>query len=499
MSRSVSTPLRSVALAAGAVVFGLICGRVAVSHYGIDLIAVLVGVPLLVVIARRPFLALVCVLGVLASVASYNALPRIPLPGHPPINLGDVAVLAAVGGTLWRRPWRFWPTPARRFALALLAVIALASISSIRISLESATEARAAVLGYKLLIYLAVALTIGLELSGKQWWKLLDVMVAFAALVSILSIAGFAVGPVRHVLISLNGTSATTAAQSLASGGSSTVGATGFRIRLPGLYFVYVMAIPTLVLALMLRDRWRPWRLATVALIVAAIGLSLNRDMYIGVVVGLLVTALLGGRMIRHRVVFAVAATVLTVLVFVLSSVVPAVTRQVATRAGSALSPSQVTTSNSVQGRAVEFSYGLKSIAAHPLDGIGWFQGYGYYIGGEAQIGVENLYLDLALDYGIPAAVVWLLIPGGLLVFGVLSALRARRSVDRALVAAFVGSMVAALLSLLVGSYLQDQASAIGFAALCGLLIGAGLRATALSPPGEPAPPPRANAAAVAA
>jgi hypothetical protein len=444
MSRSVATPVRLVGLALGAVVFGLVCGRIAVSHYGIDLVAVLVGVPLVVVVGRRPFLAVLCVLAVLASVTTYGTLPRVPLPGHPPINLGDVVVLAAVGGTLWRRPWRFWPPPARRFALALLAVIALASISSIRISLQSAAQAREAMLGYKILLYLAVALTIGLELSGKQWWKLLNVMVAFAALVSILSIAGFASGAVRHVLVSFNGTSATTAAETLASGGSSTVGASGFRIRLPGLYFVYVMAIPTLVLALALRDRWRPWRFATVALIVAAIGLSLNRDMYIGVVVGLLITALLGGRMIRHRVVFAVAATVLTVLVFVLSSVVPAVTRQVATRAGSVLSPTQVTTSNSVQGRALEFSFGLKAIAAHPLDGIGWFQGYGYYINGEPQIGVENLYLDLALDYGIPAAVVWLLIPGGLIVFGVRSALRARRSVDRALVAAFVGSMGAA-------------------------------------------------------
>lgn len=493
MSRNLAAPVRFVALVVGAVAFGLVCGRVAASHYGIDLIAILVGIPLLVVIGRRPFLAVLCVLAVLASVTTYAALPRVPLPGHPPINFGDVAVAAAVGGTLWRRPWQHWPAPARRFALALLAVIALASISSIRIALESAAQAREVMLGYKLLFYLAVALTIGLELSGKQWWSVLNVMTGFAALISILSIAGFASGAVRHFLLSLNGTSATTASQSLASGGSSTVGATGFRIRLPGLYFVYAMAIPTLVLALALRDRWRLWRFVAVAFMLAAIGISLNRDMYIGAVVGLLVTGMLGGRLLRHRVVFAVSATVLTVLVFVLSSVVPAVSRQVATRAGSVLSPAAVSSSRSVQGRALEFSYGLQSIAAHPLDGIGWFQGYGYYIGGQPQIGVENLYLDLALDYGIPAALVWMLIPGGLLVFGVKSAFAARRSVDRALVAGLVGSLVAVLLSLLVGSYLQDQASDVGFAVLCGLLLAAGLRAIAFdppvsTPPGQPRP-----------
>jgi O-antigen ligase len=472
----IPAPLRAVLVAVGAVLFGLACGRLAVSHYGTAAIALLAGVPLWIAIARRPFLALVCVLLVLCSVFAYETLPRVPLPGHPPITLGDVVVGAAVLGTVWRRPWRTWPPVARRYWWAILGVLVLASVSSVKIATQGTVGLHSAETGYRLVLYLTLALTIGLELSGAQWRRLLDACIIFAALVSILSIVAYASGGVQTFLGNLNPTSATSASETFSAGGSSLVGS-GARIRLPGLYFVFAMSIPTLVLALSVRDRWRLMRFGAFLLMIAAIGLSLNRNMYIGVVVGVLVTALLGGGMIRHRFLVAGMATALTVVALVLSAAGTTVTQQVATRATSVLSPSTVVSSNSIQGRAQEFSHGFTMISQHPWVGIGWLQQYGFDVGGVPAPGVENLYLNIALDYGIPAAVVWLLIPGILLAFGIKAARRATRAVDRAMVAAFVGSLVALLLSLLVGTYLQEPTSAAAFAIACGLLLAASLRA----------------------
>jgi len=83
------------------------------------------------------------------------------------------------------------------------------------------------------------------------------------------------------------------------SGGVSLGGTA--RVRLDGLYFIYSMLIPTLVMVLLLKDRWRRLRFAALLLIIAAIALSLNRNMYGGALVGLLLAALLGGPRVRHR------------------------------------------------------------------------------------------------------------------------------------------------------------------------------------------------------
>jgi O-antigen ligase len=486
-------PLRALALAGGAVLFGVFCGRLAISHYGTPVIEVLIGLPLLIAVAQRPLVAWACVLAVLATVFSYSVLPRVSLPGHPPLTVGDVLVIGAVFGTIWRRPWRTWPTAVRRYTLALIAVLVFAAYSSIQVAGQGTIGLHNAEAGYKNILYLAIAIPIALELSGKRWQAMLDVGILVAAAVSIISIAAAASGSIRSVLVNYNPTSVTSAASSFAAAGASAV-SSGSRVRLPGLFFAYAMLFPTLVLALAVKDRWRIFRAITVVLILAAIALSLNRNMYAGVLVGLLVTILLGGPRLRHRFLVLGATVALTGVIVVLTSVTPAVTQQVAARAATALSPTQISNSGSAQGRADEFSHAITSISHHPLEGVGWFQNYGSYIGTDYRLGVENLYLDIATDYGIPAALAWLLLPGIPLVFTIRRARAAPPALDRMLAAAAVGSMVALLLSLLVGSYVQEPISALGFGAGCGILLGAGLRLTpraaerAASPAGPASP-----------
>src|SRR5450631_3194972 len=105
---------RAVGVAVGVVIVGVLCGRLALSHYGKTAVEVLIGVPILVVVTRRPMVAMVALLAVVASAFSYGALPRVNLPGHPPINVADLLLASAVLGTVWRRPWKRWPPAVRR-------------------------------------------------------------------------------------------------------------------------------------------------------------------------------------------------------------------------------------------------------------------------------------------------------------------------------------------------------------------------------------------------
>jgi hypothetical protein len=467
--------VRAAVMVGGALMLGALCGRLAISHYARQAIELLVAVPVLIGIARRPMLAWTCLLVVLATVFSTSYLPTANLPTHIPINLGDALLLAAIGGTAWRHPWRTWPPPLRRAVLWLFAFLAFASVSSIRIAFASRNGLHWAIYGYKNVLYLLVAALITLELSGKYWRPALNVATCVAAVVSIVSIVAAASPSVSHLLNHYSTVAATSASVSFAAGGQA-VATSAARIRLPGLYFAYAMLLPTAVLALMLKDRWRLFRIATFVLILIAVGLSLNRNMYGGAIAGVLVTILLGGRRLRHRSLVVLGTVVAVVVLLVLASFQSGLTEEVATRASTALSPTQVINSSSAQSRGTEFSEAFASIGHHPFDGVGFFQ---LYNNPNGLLFVENLPLDFATDYGVPAALAYCLIFGSLLAYGIRAAQLARRPLNRGLVAASVGSLAAMLISAQVGTYGQEPTSTTALGAVCGFLIVASLRARA--------------------
>ena len=464
----------AIAGAIGAVALGLICGRVAVSHYGKIAIEAIILAPILLAVAQRPVVAVIAMLAVVSSVFTYGSLPRVNLPGHPPINVADLFLAAAVGGTVWRRPWRHWPPVARSYALAMLLMVALASVATVKTSLLGSAEAREALYYLRDLLYLAIALTIAIELNGDLWRPLLLGLIAFAAAVSVVSIAAAASHSVAHEVSVLAPTSIMSAS---ADAGSPTA-----RIRLPGLYFVYAMLIPTLVLILLERSR-RPRVLLGLALLLmlGAIGVSLNRNMYVGALVGLIITAVLGGPRLRFRIGLVGVAMVVALTLVVITSVAPAITAQIGKRASTALAPSQIVSSGSFQDRTYELSFALPAIGRHPWFGVGPRQAYGALLDpftDRPRFFVQNLYVDLATDYGIPMALAFLLVPGVCLMFGLRRLRQAADSFDRAMVAAMIGTLVALLLSLVVGTYLQDPDSTAAFGVACGLLLATALRTT---------------------
>jgi hypothetical protein len=458
------------------VALGGVCARFGASHYGSALIAAGIGAPVLLLIAQRPGVAVLALLAILASTFEYGTLPRVSLPGHPPINVADLVLAAAVGGTLWRRPWRGWPTAVKRYALAIVVVLLLAGVATVKTSLLGATHTREALLAYRNFLYLLVAVTIAVELTGSRWRRTLDVAVAFGGIVSILAIVAAASPNVAHFLQTLSPTTVYTSAATSASGGVN-LGSTA-RIRLPGLFFIYSMLLPTLVMILTVRDRWRLPRVLALLLMLAAVGLSLNRNMYAGALVGLLVTALVGGAKVRFRIAMLLAAVVVAIVLIVTSSVAPAVTSQIGKRASTVVTPSQILKSNSLKDRTYELAFALPEVARHPWFGIGPRQFYGAYInrpGGTPRFYVQNLYVDFALDYGIPTALAFLLVPGICLWFGFVRLSRATDAFQRGMLAAGIGTLVALLLSCFVDTFVQDPSTTVALGISCGLLLAAGL------------------------
>jgi hypothetical protein len=460
---------------------GVACGRVATSHYGAAAIVLAVALPVLAFLVARPFASYVLVLALLGSVISYTALPRVTLPGHPPITIGEVLLGVTVAGTLWRRPWRTWPAPIRTFGLLLLAMLIVALVPAVTLAAQGHNQAREAILGYSDLLFVGAALTLALELRGRFWWPVVNSAILLSALVAILSLLAAASGSIDSYLsqVSVNSVLAVTGATS--------------RIRLPGLFLVYAMTIPTLVTVLLIKDRWRWLRAAALLLMIAAVAVSLNRNMYLGGAAGLLVTLLIGGPRLRYRFVVVGAIVAVSAVLVLPATLSPAVTSEVATRARSALSP-QVFTSNSLETRGQEFAHAFVSISKHPVTGVGWYQFYGDYVSpNNPRYYVENWYLDLATDMGIPVAILFVVLSLTVAGFGVRSARRASSALDRAMVAGGLGSLIGLLLSSVVGTYLQDPNSMTAFGFTCGLVLAAGVRASPLRTAAAPDPGPAAT------
>ncbi len=476
---------RTLALACGVALLGIASGRVAISHYGPAAVEALIAIPLLAYVVPRPYAGCMLLLVLLCSVVSYTTVPRVNLPGHPPLNLADVLLVAVVGATIWRRPWRTWPAPVKSFSLALGLLVLVSLIPAVLFGMQGHDQARQALDGFKDLLYIGVAITIALELSGKLWQPLLTGAIVLAVIVSLLSLAAAASGGLQGFLTTLDFQAVST----------DVIGSTA-RIRLTGLLFVYAMAIPTLVMVFMVNDKWRPARIAALITMLAAIAVSLNRNMYLGAAAGVLVTLLLGGTRLRYRFVVVIVTIAAILAIVAQSTVVPAVTSQVASRAETVLTPAQVLSSSSIQTREVEFSAALTSISRHPWAGVGWYQQYGSDLTDTPLLDVEDWYLYLATDLGIPVAVLFLLVPGVLLVYGVRQARRARTPQDRAMVAAGVGTLVAVLMSATVGTYLQFPDTMLTFGFACGFVLATGLRVDAPPARGEPA---RADGAVVCA
>jgi O-antigen ligase len=243
---------------------------------------------------------------------------------------------------------------------------------------------------------------------------------------------------------------------------------TGFlRVRAPGLTTVYIVAAFAVARVIWgpARHRLIGWGMATVA--VTGVVLSLNRNMLLGLALGLGVAALIVPQ--RHRFVLMVATFGILLSGFILliqgSSYE---SNPIVARVASITNYSELRT-QSLDDRYYENTIALQRIRAHPLGGLGWGPDYGAtlatyddgFLSSQPRSYMHEQYLWIWMRAGIIGLVALI----AMLAFGILNGARwcrARRGADDAwLGAGVVVSLVAMAASSNVAIYLTPADSTV--------------------------------------
>jgi O-antigen ligase len=192
------------------------------------------------------------------------------------------------------------------------------------------------------------------------------------------------------------------------------------RIRQPGLAFSYILFWWSLVAAMSADGRRR----ALLAALAGASGidilLSFNRNMWIGLLLGLGIVLTLAGPHMRQRLLAGLALAVTAgVLMFtaVGNSGSSARLDPIVARASSVLTPRQLGEESSLRDRAEETAQAWRVIRAHPLTGVGSGADFGVRFKQEQpdgrwvyklQLFLHDQWLWLMLIGGIPALLAFL-------------------------------------------------------------------------------------------
>lgn len=255
------------------------------------------------------------------------------------------------------------------------------------------------------------------------------------------------------------------------------------RIRLPGVALGY----PLFWYAALQIPRSRGvgrlgWTLAVIGIAVN-LAVSLNRNMWAGLLLGLMVLVILGGVRVRRPIAAATAALVSAVALIAIAGV------QVeqgplagfAERGSTLLSPGEATQENSLQDRGKETERAWSTFLENPILGIGPGAQFGVYFdelqpgGGyqrTRQLFLHNQYLYLLLICGIPGLLAFL----GFLTASVGSARRRLWDTDVSAWAVGVG-MIA--VSAFVMISFADASSALAIGMLCAAIVTATSRTSA--------------------
>lgn len=245
------------------------------------------------------------------------------------------------------------------------------------------------------------------------------------------------------------------------------------RVRPPGLLLPYFGAIFGLTYLIWGTRRHRLTVAALVALFAATILISLNRNMIVGVAVGLIAAFMVvrGRARASVRLIAIAATTAALVGVAAGGTVVQRVL---------SLGHVGYLQQTTLADRAYEDAFARATISRHPISGIGWGVSYGAQIRDTSGLiqprsFVHNQYYELWLKTGIIGLASYV----GMLVAAGLAGIRlARRELPEArwAGAAVVACVVALAASSIVGIYVLDAGSTPAVAALLALALSWGKR-----------------------
>ena len=200
------------------------------------------------------------------------------------------------------------------------------------------------------------------------------------------------------------------------------------RVRLVGLSAGYALFWFTAV-QIAARRGIRRWGWS---LLLAGMGLdiivSFNRNMWIGIIIGMVLMGILGGPLVRSRLIGAMAVVVAGLAMFFVfgtSSVSNSTVEPFIDRGETLFNPAKTSKEGSLQARASETSLGWASFKRHPLLGVGAGASFGVFMVEPVEVGslffgyqhipqlfLHNQYLYLLLIAGIPGLLAFLVFLG---------------------------------------------------------------------------------------
>jgi hypothetical protein len=332
--------------------------------------------------------------GVLILVASVFEPGRFRFGGLRPeeLILGALLIVAVVRP---RRAW--WGGIAGKALAVFFAVLGLSAV----LALESGRAEFSNVLLYcrcfapLLLFYVIVRLFP----ERDQVRRLLFIAVVLAAIAGIVSLAAAAPGSPLPDILNPNQTNIIR--------GKEGLGVVN-RVRLPGVSLAYVLFWYVVAQAIVAQRgvRLLGW-LAALTGMGLSLALSLNRNMWIGLVIGFLIMLLIGRTMSRRRLIAAAAILAAGAVMIALagpklnsdSPLYPLVQR-----GQTLLHPAQEARDPSLDDRRIENGFAVATVERNPIIGVGPGAPYG-----ADWLWVHNQYLHL-LVIGGPAALLSLLV-----------------------------------------------------------------------------------------
>lgn len=266
------------------------------------------------------------------------------------------------------------------------------------------------------------------------------------------------------------------------SGGGETIvkeeeGAAGLlRVRLAGLSMAYALfwfAVVRLLTAG--QGRRLGWGLGLVGMVLA-IAISFNRNMWLGLIAGLVLMMVVGGPFVRNRLTAAIAVSIagIVLLASLGSATDSRVLDPVVKRGSTLFNPRKVQQSSSLADRGQETRIAWPKAQRHLVTGIGPGVNFGVYnldfvgphsVKVEPQLFLHNQYLYLLLICGVPGLLAFLLF----LAIPVAQAFR-RAPIDPAITACGVG-IAMIMISSIVAIYfsVEDMTTVLGL--LTGVIV----------------------------
>ena len=362
LPRALAWPAATVAAAAAA---GALIGR------GDARLAVAPAVALGVVLfARVPVAGFVCVLWSVSTAVDLLWPPEVGISSLQ-FAPGEVLLWLSIGSLVFV-PYSLRRTLAvmavRRESLAVFAFLA-AVLGGVAVGMENGASLHDAAFSMRYMLFYAAFWP---ALVAFAYDRALVVRLVCTGVVAVvaLAIGQIVVGPSTHLFL---------------IGSSDLSGAissddTGFlRIRPPGLTSVYVVAAFALARVLWGPARGRMLGWLMVALTLTGLVMSANRNMLVGVVVGLAAAAVVTRQRHRVAVMATTVAAVVAALVLLAQSSATIGSNPVVSRFASITNYSQLQT-QTLDDRYYENGIALQRIHAHPVGGLGWGPDYGAYL-----------------------------------------------------------------------------------------------------------------------